>query len=69
MLLGGQRIRDERNKRGQTAGYRSTGSEPSGSARRKIDSRYGNKLNKIRNAFIHDRPHFQQASHFFTYTG
>jgi hypothetical protein len=56
VLLGGQRIRDERNKRGQTAGYRSTCGEPGGSARGKIDSGYESKPITIRNAFIHDRP-------------
>ena len=55
--MGGQRIRDERNKRRQTTGAGSTGSEPGGSARRKIDSGYEFKLNKLRNAFFHDRPH------------
>ena len=58
--MGGQRIRDERNKRRQTTGAGSTDSEPggsAGSARRKIDSVYEFKLNKLRNAFFHDRPH------------
>jgi hypothetical protein len=47
---------DERNKRKQTAGYRSTGGEPFGSAGRKIGSGYEFKLNKVRNEFFHDRP-------------
>jgi len=55
--LGGLRIREERNKRRQTTGAGSTGSEPGGSARRKIDSVYEFKVNKLRNAFFHDRPH------------
>jgi hypothetical protein len=55
--LGGQRIRDERNKQRQTTEAGSTGSEPGGSARRKIGSVYEFKLNKIRNVFFHDRPH------------
>jgi hypothetical protein len=39
-----------------TAGYRSTGGEPCGSAGEKIGSGYEFKLNKLRNAFFHDRP-------------
>ena len=43
--------------RRQTTGAGSTGSGPGGSARRKIDSVSEFKLNKMRNAFFHDRPH------------
>ncbi len=54
--MGGQRIGDERYKRKQTAGYRSTSSEPCGSSGGKIGSEYEFKLNKVRNALFHDRP-------------
>ena len=64
LLLGSQRIRDERNKRRQTARSRSTGSEPVGSARRKIDSGYEFKLNKMSNAFFHVRPYTPIPSFF-----
>jgi hypothetical protein len=52
--LGGQRIKADRNKRRQTAGSSSTGSEPGGNASRKIDSGNEFKLNKMRNVFFHD---------------
>jgi len=55
LLLGGQRIGDERYKRKQTAGHRSTGGEPCGSAGGKIGSGYEFKSNKVRNAIFHDR--------------
>lgn len=55
LLLGGQRIGHERYKCKQTAGYRSTGGEPCGSAGGKIGSGYEFKLNKVRNAYFHDR--------------
>jgi hypothetical protein len=56
LLLGGQRIGDEWYKRKQTAGYRSTGGEPCGSAGGKIGSGYEFKFNEMRNAIFHDRP-------------
>jgi len=56
LLLGGQRIGDERYKRKQAAGYKSTGGEPCGRAGGKIGSGYEFKLKKLRNAFFHDRP-------------
>jgi hypothetical protein len=46
---------DERYKRKQTAGHRSTGGEPCSSAGRKIGSEYEFKSNKVRNALFHDR--------------
>ena len=54
VLLGGPRIGDERYKRQQTAGYRSTGGEPCGCAGGKIGSGYEFKFNKVRNTIFHD---------------
>jgi hypothetical protein len=42
---------------GKTAEFRSTGSEPGGSERRKIGSGFEFKLNKMTNAFFHVRPY------------
>ncbi len=42
---------------GKTAEFRSTGSEPDSSARRKIGSGFEFKLNKMRNAFFYVRPY------------
>ncbi len=56
LLLGGKIIRDERNKRKQTARYRSAGSEPFGSSGRKIGAGHEFKSDKLKNAFFHDRP-------------
>ena len=57
-VLDNQRIGDERYKcRARMIGHRSIGSEPCGSAGRKIGSGYEFKFNKVRNAFFHDRPH------------
>ena len=58
---------DDRVK--QTAGFESTGSEPGGSARRKINSVYEFKLNKLRNAFIHDRPHTTHTTRYAQQNG
>ena len=54
LLLGGQRIRNERNKCWQPAESGAIGSEPGGIARRKISSGYEVKLKKLGNALIHD---------------
>lgn len=56
LLLGGQRIEDDRNKRRQTDGFGSIGSEPDGGARRKTGSGFECNANKMRNAFFHG-PH------------
>ena len=53
IIFSGQTIRDERNNRRQTDRYKSTGSEPGSRARRKINSGYEFKLNKMRNVFFH----------------
>ena len=54
LLLGGQRIGNERNKCWQPAESGAIGSEPGGIVRRKISSGYEVKLKKLGNALIHD---------------
>lgn len=64
LLLGGQRIRNERNKCWQPAESGAIGSEPGGIVRRKISSGYEVKLKKLGNALIHDRPKTAKLSFY-----
>ena len=54
--MGGQSINDECINRRQIAKFQSTDSKLGGRAKRKIDSEYEFKLNKMRNAFFHGCP-------------
>jgi len=56
LLMGGSRIRDERDKRGHAAKPKSTNSKPRGSARGKTGSGLESKFDKMRNAFFPARP-------------
>jgi len=65
LLLGGQRIRNERNKRWKPAESGAIGSAPGGGiARRKISSGYEVGLKKLGNALIHDRPKTAKLSFY-----